>query len=133
MYECAFEEHGDRRDAATHVDDGRAKLHLVRREHGKATGVRGKERAGDGEPAAFDGKFEILQRRRPHRDAVHLHADALAEHAARVAHAARFVHDIGHRRALNDLLTVRVAIGTPIGQEIEEMRIGDERAVQRHG
>jgi len=61
----------------------------------------------------LDGEFQILERRWPDRDGMHLHADALAEHAARVAHATRFIDHIGNGRALDDFVAVEPAVRRP--------------------
>ena len=67
-----------------------------------------------------------------HRDRVHRDADALAEHAGRIAHAARFIDDIGCRRALDDLVAFERAVRAAVGQQRVQMRVGHQCAIERH-
>ena len=61
--------------------------------------------------AALHRQLEILQRAGLDRHRMHGDADALAEHAGGIAHAARLVHHIGGRRALDDLMAFQRGSG----------------------
>ena len=83
--------------------------------------------------ATLNGQLEILQRRRLHGHRMHGDTQSLAEHAAGVAHATRFVDDIRRRRGLNYFEAVKPALGSCVGEETQQMRVGDERSVERDG
>jgi hypothetical protein len=107
-------------------------LHFVWRERRKAAGIGCEERSRDREVATLNGEFQILQRRRPDCDGMHLHADSLAEHAAGIAHATRFIDHIGDGRALDDFVTVEAAVRPALGKKVEQMFVGNKRAFERH-
>ena len=98
----------------------------------QARGISREQRAHHIEVAALDRQLEILQRAGFDRHRMHGDADALAEHAGGIAHAPRLVHHIGGRRALDDLMAVQAAAGTPVAQQHAQMVVRHQGAVQRH-
>src|SRR4029079_6785945 len=75
---------------------------LVVGERRKAAGIGRRHHRLDREMAAVDAKFEIAKWRRLGRDDVHVDAETLAEHAARIADAAVGVERIASRQRMND-------------------------------
>jgi hypothetical protein len=79
------------------------------------------------------GQLEIGERRRLHAHRVHRNANPLAEHAAGVAHAARFIHHIRRRRQLDDFITLHLALAAPFAEQGMQMRIRNQRTIERCG
>ena len=127
-----FQEDGDGGDAAAHVDHRGADLFFVFRQGREAAGIGAEQRSHHIQVAAFHGQLQVLQRRRLDRHGMHGHADALAEHAGRVLHAARFIDHIGGGRGLDDLMPVQLAAGAAIIQQGTQMSVADQGAIQRH-
>ena len=78
----------DGRRAAAEVDAGAAELGLVVDERRQAAGIGRGDDGLDREMAAVDAELEIAERRRVGGDDVHVDAEALADHAARIGDAA---------------------------------------------
>src|SRR5579885_2799803 len=105
----AVEEHADRRRAAAHVDDGDAELHLVLDEAGEAGGIGADHQRVDVEMGAADDGAVVAHRRGGGGDQVHVDAEPLADHAARVADAAALVDRKADRDRVDHLAVVAVA------------------------
>ncbi len=86
MHQMAFVEDGDRGRAATHVDQGDAQVALVRHQRAQPRGVGRHDAIGDLEMGAAHADLQVAHRPARRRDQVHVDAQPLAGHAARVAH-----------------------------------------------
>ena len=115
-----------------HVDHGGADLLFVLAQGRQTRGISGEQRAHHIQVAAFHRQLEILQGAGLYRHGMGGDADAAAEHAGGIAHAARLVHHIGGGRGLNDLMALQPAAGAAIGQQRAQMRVRHQRAIQRH-
>src|SRR6202008_4397168 len=82
----------------------------------------------DREVAALDREPQILQRPRLYRDRVNCDAELVAEHAARIAHAARLIDGISGRRGLDRVIALIAASTFAVGQYLTQMRVVHERA-----
>src|SRR6476660_7887802 len=129
MDEMALDENRERGHAAAHIDHCRAELPLILSQYREAAGKRREQRADDVEMATFNRELEIVERRRLHRHRMHRDTDALAIHAGGIAHPARLVDDIGRWRALDDLVTLKLATRTPVGKKRAQMRVRHQRAI----
>ena len=104
----AVEEHGDGRGAAAHVDMGHAQVFLVLDQAGEGRGV-GRDHLGlDIQVTAGDGRLQGAHGAGAGADDMHVHAQALAKHAARVAHAAVAVDAVPHGDGVDDHVVRRL-------------------------
>ena len=103
MHELAFGEDRDRGRAAAHVDAGRAELHLVVDQRRKPAGIGRRDHALDRQMAAVDAELEIAQRRGVGGHHMHVDAERVADHAARIADAALAVERVADRQRMHDL------------------------------
>ena len=103
MHELAVGEDRDGRRAAAHVDAGGAEFGLVVDQRGKPAGVGRCNHALDRQMRAVDAELEIAERRRVGGHHVHVDAERLAEHAARIVHAALAVERVAGRQRMQDL------------------------------
>jgi hypothetical protein len=103
MDELAFREDRDRGRAAAHVDAGGTHFGLVVDERRQAACIGRRDHALDGEVRAVDAQFEIAQRRAVAGQHMHVDAELVADHAARIAHAALGVEREADRQRMDDL------------------------------
>ena len=121
MDAIAAVEDGDRGGAAAEIDQRAAELGLVVDEHRQAAGIgRGDQRL-DREMAAVDAELEIAERRRVGGDHVHVDAEPLAEHAARVGDAAVGVERIADRQRVDDGAARRDRMAAPGGKHAADI------------
>src|SRR5215468_2370614 len=100
--DVAVEEDGDGGGAAAHVDDGDAEVHLVLYEGGEAGGVGRDDQRLDVEMAALDAGLQVAQRPGGGGDEVHVDAEPLAIHAARIADAAAAVDGVADGNRMDE-------------------------------
>src|SRR3546814_3266829 len=81
-------EDGDGGGAAAHVDHRGAELQLVLHQGGEARGIGRDHEGGRLQVTALDAGGDVAHGARRGGDDVHVHAEVVAEHAARIADAA---------------------------------------------
>src|SRR5229473_6293477 len=101
--QTAAEKHADRRRAAAHVDNRDAEIHLIIDEAGEAGGVGAHDQRLDFEMRAPDRRGVVAHARRGGGDDMHVDAEPLADHAARVEDAAAVVDRKADRDRMNHL------------------------------
>ena len=106
--QVAVEKHADRRRAAAHVDDGDAEIHLVLDKTGETGGVGADDQRLDLEMRAADRGGVVAHGGDRGGDDMHVDAEPLADHAARVADAAAVVDRESDRDRMDDLAVVGV-------------------------
>jgi hypothetical protein len=88
MNELAFRKHRNRRRAAAHVDAGAPISSSSSTRAAKTAGIGRRHHALDRQMRAVDGKLQIAHRRGVAGQHMHVDAECVADHAARIAHAA---------------------------------------------
>ena len=67
--------------------------------------------------AAVDAQFEIAQRRRVAGQHMHVDAERVADHAARIAHAAFAVERVADRQRMDDVRARRLSACLRAGRQ----------------
>ena len=119
------EEHADRRRSAAHVDNGDAETDLVLHEAGEPRGVGADNESLDLEMRAPNGGGVVAHAGCARRHHMHVDAEPLAEHAARITDAAAVVDRKPHRDGMDDLTITRVAHHIAVLEHPPHLGIGD--------
>ncbi len=117
--------HADRRRAAAHIDDRDAEVHLVLDEAGETGGVGADDEGIDIEHRPRHRGAVVAHRARGGGDDVHVDAEPLADHAARVSNAAAVVDRKPDRDGVNDLPVTGVAHQVAALQHMAHIAIAD--------
>ena len=116
--QLGVEEHGDRGGAAAHVDQRDAELRLVLDQAAERGGIGRHHLALDLEMAAGDAGGEVAHGAGGRGDQVQVDAEALAEHAARIAHAAAAVDRVADRDGVDDVVLAVDGSAKPAGSRM---------------
>lgn len=105
-HEFGVEVDGNGGRPAAHVDEGDAQLLLIVDQTAKCRGIGRNHPADHIEVATTDTGVEIAQCSCRGGDDVEIDAEALAEHAARIAHATAAIDRIAHRDGMDDAMII---------------------------
>ena len=122
--QVAAVEHRDRGGAAAHVDQRHAEIHLVLHQAGEAGGEGGDAAISDLEMGALDADAEIAHGAGGRRDEMHIDAQPLAVHAARVAHAAAAVDRVADRHGVDQFAVRGLGRQMNLAQNAADIAIG---------
>ena len=117
MNQLAVEEDCDGGGAAAHVDQGDAQLPLVLDQAGQGRGVGRHHLRRDVQVAPRDTGGEVAGHAAGGGDHVHVDAQAVAEHAARIVDAAVAVDAVADRDGVDGLAVLLVVGGLAGGLE----------------
>src|SRR5271166_4854178 len=125
MDQIAVEKHPDRRRSAAHVNDGHTECDFVLDEAGEPRRIRAYDEGIDVEMRAPDRRAVIAHTGHARGHHVHVDAESVAKHPARVADAATIVdrEPDGHR--MDDVLITRLAYQVTLLKHPLHFRICD--------
>ncbi len=125
MHELAVGEDRDRGRAAAHVDAGGTHFELVVDQRRKPAGIGRRDHALDRQVRAVDAEFQVAQRGGVAGQHMHVDAERVADHAARIAHAALAIErEAGRQRMHHLALGLQRLLGAGGEHALDVGRIG---------